>query len=161
MNFRQHVSDPCRSVAKKIFVTFQSALHQNLANLGLEARHVAAPRLLRAIAVARKDRLEHRPVLAYRLAQPHALVEPEEPQAQAQVEVPLGSALEERVARAAVHGAVDLLVELHELALVDQLDRREPGEQLPDRGSVDGGAALGGKARRVALQHDANLGYAR
>src|SRR6266581_8327698 len=117
MNFRQHVSDPCRSVAKKIF-GISLSLHQNLANLGLEARNVMPHRQLGAVAVTREDRLEQRPVLGHGLAQPHALVEHEEPQAQAQVEVPLEGALEERVTRAAVDAAVDLMVELHQLTLI-------------------------------------------
>src|SRR6266849_5615417 len=91
----------------------------------------------------------------------HALVEHEEPEAEAQVEVPLERAFEERVARAAIDAAVDLVVELHELALIGQLDRAEAGEQLSERSSIRGRAAFGGEPRRVALQHDTHLGDAR
>src|SRR2546428_3315840 len=79
----------CRESAAEFGCWTLLALHQNLANLGLKARNVMPHRLLGAIAVTREDRLEQRPVLGHRLAQRHALVEHEEPEAQAQVEVPL------------------------------------------------------------------------
>src|SRR5439155_21083523 len=87
--------------------------------------------------------------------------EHEEPEAEAQIEVPLERALEERVALASVDGAVDLPVELHELALLGHLDRTELGEQLCDRRSISDCAAFRGQTCSVALQHDAHLGYAR
>ncbi len=65
--------------------------------------------------------------------------------------------LEKRVARRAVDLAVDLLVELHQLALVGELGRVQPLQQVSDRLPVIGAAALRGEPCRMPLEDDPHL----
>src|SRR5260370_27335601 len=106
-NFFQETSEPCRSVAKKIFGMLSLPLDQHFPDLALEAGDVAPHDVLGAIGVGGQDRLQQLNMLVHRLAQAHLTVDHEVPEPQAQVEVALERRFEERVARGAVDGAVD------------------------------------------------------
>src|ERR1700724_2243691 len=117
--------------------------------------------VLGALPVAGQDRAEQLDVLLDRLSQPHSVIEDEVPEPQAEVEVPLQRVLEKRVSRRAVDVAVDLLVELHELAGVGRLDSVQPLEEVADDLFLTRTDALSGQPRRVALEDDPDLGDAR
>jgi len=68
--------------------------------------------------------------------------------------------LEQVVVRRPVHGAVDPLVERHQLAVVTAA-RRELLEQLADRRPVGVGGPLGGEPCGLRLEHGPHLGEAR
>src|ERR1700694_3226595 len=106
------------------------SLHEGLADLVLEIRHVAAHAVFGAVGVAGEDRAQELHVLPERLAQPDFAVEHEVPEPKAEVEVALESRLEERVARGPVDLPVDQLVEAHELALVEAWSLLESVEEL-------------------------------
>jgi len=135
--------------------------NQRFADLVLEPGDVAPHDRLRPVAVAGHDRLEQLDVLLDGRAVAHLVVEDEEPEPQAEVEVALQGALEEGVARGLVDLSVDPLVHPHQLALVHRAARRQGREQLVQGAAIGGGAALRGEPRRVAFEHNANLGDAR
>src|SRR2546430_720067 len=137
------------------------SLHERLADLALEPDHVPSHDRLSEVAVAGQDSLQQIHVLIDGLAQPHLTVEHQVPEAQAQVEVALEGRLEKRVSRGAVEGAVNSLVELHEVALVGDIATREQLDQLRKRLAIGAAQLLGRQPRGVGFDDDPHLGDAR
>src|ERR1044072_47371 len=79
--------------------------------LPLHPRRVGARARVGTVAATVADRVQHLAVLPDRLIEPGHLVEPDEPQPQAQREVGTQRVLEVGVVRTPVHEVVDPLVE--------------------------------------------------
>src|SRR5665213_602563 len=112
----------------------------------------------RAVAVA--DRLEEHLMRVDGLLELVRLIERHRPDAQGKHVVLRERRLEQVVVRGAIHGAVNPLVELHQLAIVATA-RGELLEQLDDLRPVGVGRPLGGEPCGLWLEHRAHLGEAR
>jgi len=128
------------------------SLHENLADLALEACNVASHAVLGPRSVAGQHRAQQLDVLDDRLAQTHLVVEAEVPEPQAQVQVSLERALQEGVPSCPVDLAMDPLVEAHELTLVGRSTCFEDVEKLLDPSTVGRCDSLRREPCRMGLE---------